>query len=113
MAFPQEQLPQIVARNNQLIAAGALDTGQGRFSVKVPGLFKTLNDILSLPVKVEGDAVVTVADITTVKRAFKDATAYARFDGKSAIALEIKKRLGEKRHRHHRGCPPDHRDRVQ
>ena len=61
----------------------------------MPGLFKTLDDILSLPVKVEDDAVVTVADITTVRRAFKDATAFARFDGKAAIALEIKKRLGE------------------
>ena len=90
-----EQLLENVARNNQLIAAGALDTGHGKFAVKVPGLFKTLDDILSLPVKVEGDAVVTVADITTVRRAFKDATTFARFDGKPAIALEIKKRLGE------------------
>ncbi|MCY4499669.1 MAG: efflux RND transporter permease subunit, partial [Rhodospirillaceae bacterium] len=90
-----EQLLENVARNNQLIAAGALDTGHGKFAVKVPGLFKTLDDILSLPVKVEGDAVVTVADITTVRRAFKDATAFARFDGRPAIALEIKKRLGE------------------
>tara|TARA_Y100001934_G_scaffold259443_2_gene330727 strand:+ start:3702 stop:6872 length:3171 start_codon:yes stop_codon:yes gene_type:complete len=90
-----EQLLETVSRNNQLIAAGALDTGHGKFSVKVPGLFKTLDDILSLPVKVEDDAVVTVADITTVRRAFKDATAFARFDGKAAIALEIKKRLGE------------------
>ena len=89
------QLLDSVSRNNQLIAAGALDTGQGKFSVKVPGLFKTLEDILSLPVKVEDDAVVTVADITTVRRTFKDARAYARFDGRAAIALEIKKRLGE------------------
>jgi len=89
------QLLETVSRNNQLIAAGALDTGHGKFSIKVPGLFKTLDDILSLPVKVEDDAVVTVADITTLRRTFKDARGYARFDGRAAIALEIKKRLGE------------------
>ena len=90
-----EELLESVSRNNRLIAAGALDTGSGKFSIKMPGLFETLDDILSLPVKVSGDAVVTVADITTIRRTFKDAKAFARFDGKSAIALEIKKRLGE------------------
>ncbi len=90
-----EQIARTVARNNRLVAAGALDTGHGKFAVKVPGLFRTLDDILSLPFKVEGDAVVTAADITTVRRTFKDATAFARLDGQPAIALEIKKRLGE------------------
>ena len=88
-------LLETVARNNRLVAAGTLDTGHGKFSVKVPGLFKTLDDVLSLPIMVEGDAVVTVGNVATVRRAFKDARAYARFDGKPAIALEIKKRLGE------------------
>ena len=92
---PHGDFVQLASRNNQLIAAGALDTGQGKFSVKVPGLFKSLEDILSLPVKVHDDAVVTIADVTTVRRGFKDSTAYARLEGKSAIALEIKKRLGE------------------
>ena len=93
--IPHGDFVQLASRNNQLIAAGALDTGQGKFSVKVPGLFKSLEDILSLPVKVQDDAVVTIADVTTVRRGFKDSTAYARLEGKSAIALEIKKRLGE------------------
>ena len=93
--IPHGDFVQLASRNNQLIAAGALDTGQGKFSVKVPGLFKSLDDILSLPVKVQEDAVVTIGDLTTVRRGFKDSTAYARLSGKSAIALEIKKRLGE------------------
>ena len=49
--IPHGDFVQLASRNNQLIAAGALDTGQGKFSVKVPGLFKSLDDILSLPVK--------------------------------------------------------------
>ncbi len=83
-----------VTLNNKLIAAGALDTGQGRFSVKVPGLFKTAKDVLELPIKVRGDGVVTLGDVTDARRTFKDATSYARLNGERAIALEIKKRIG-------------------
>lgn len=91
----QEELITAVTRNNQLVAAGALDTGAGRFSIKVPGLFETAADVLSLPVKTNGDGVVTLADITTVRRGFKDAVSFARINGQPGIALEIKKRLGE------------------
>ncbi|MHA1570768.1 MAG: hypothetical protein ACTSWM_03020, partial [Alphaproteobacteria bacterium] len=50
-----------LSRSNLLIAAGALDTGLGRFSIKVPGLFETVQDILQMPIKVSTDAVVTLA----------------------------------------------------
>ncbi len=82
--------------NNQLIAAGALDSGQGRFSVKVPGLFETARDVLDLPLKVsaDGNGIVTLGDVTTIRRTFKDRTSYARLNGKPAVALEITKRAG-------------------
>ncbi len=83
-----------IGRNNQLVAAGALDTGRGRFSVKVPGLFESLNDILNMPVKVEGDAAVTLRDIAEVRRTFEDPEGFARVNGRFAIALEVSKRTG-------------------
>ncbi|MDP6403855.1 MAG: efflux RND transporter permease subunit, partial [Alphaproteobacteria bacterium] len=89
------ELVRAMTMNNRLVAAGALDTGQGRFSVKVPGLFQTAKDVLEVPIKVNGDGVVTLADITSVRRTFKDATSYARLNGRQAVVLEIKKRLGE------------------
>jgi len=89
------ELVRVVTQNNQLIAAGAMDTGSGRFSIKVPGLFKTAKDVLELPIKVNGDGVVTLSDVTTVRRGFKDASSFARLNGQPAIALEVKKRLGE------------------
>jgi multidrug efflux pump len=84
-----------VDRSNRLIAAGSLDTGRGRFAVKIPGLFETLDDILDMPVAVAGDAVVRVRDIAEVRRAFKDPTGFARVGGKPALALEVSKRTGE------------------
>jgi multidrug efflux pump len=86
---------QTVARSNMLVAAGTLDTGNGRFPIKVPGLYENLRDILSQPVKVDGDAVVTIADIAYVQRTFKDRNSVARLSGEPSIGLEISKRTGE------------------
>jgi multidrug efflux pump len=91
----QEELVRTAARNNQLIAAGTMDTGQGRFAIKVPGLFETAKDLLDLPIKAYGNGVATLADVATVRRTFRDATSYARINGRAGVTLEIKKRLGE------------------
>lgn len=90
-----EELIGFIVSNNKLVAAGALDTGQGRFAVKIPGLLESAKDVLSLPVKVEDDRVVTFGDVTTVRRTFKDRTSFARLNGQTAISLEVSKRSGE------------------
>ncbi len=90
----QGELISIVANNNRLVAAGSLDTGRGRFQVKVPGLFETREDVLFLPIKVSGDGVVRLSDIADIRRTFKDSSTFARFDGKPTIAIEVVKRIG-------------------
>ncbi len=90
---PRELLD-AVTLNNRMIAAGVLDTGGGRFAVKVPGLFETAADVNSLPVRVVGDAVVTLGDLTDIRRTFKDRTSFARLNGKSSISLNVSKRIG-------------------
>lgn len=91
----QSELINAVSLNNRLVAAGAVDSGEGRFSVKVPGLFEDRDDVLNLPVKVSGDGVVTLSDLADIRRTFKDVDSYARFNGQPAIALQITKRIGE------------------
>lgn len=83
----QEQLIRAVTQNNQLIPAGFLDRGSGKFNVKVPGLFQDSQDVYGLPIKVEGDAVVTLSDIAEIRRTFHDATAFSRFNGEPALSL--------------------------
>ena len=85
----------LVRRSNTLVAAGQIDTGHGRFAVKVPGLFESLADVLSMPIKVAGDSAITVGDIATVRRTFKDYLTVARVNGKPALSLEVSKRAGE------------------
>ena len=93
-ALRAEELLAAVDRNNRLVAAGALDTGQGRFAVKVPGVFETADDLLNLPLKAEGDRIVRLRDVAVVRRTFKDAEGFARVDGRPTLALEVKKRIG-------------------
>ena len=87
-----EQLINTVLRNNRLVPAGAIDTGEGRFSVKVPSVIETANDIFDLPVKTAGDTVVTLRDVATIRRTFKDRNSYARVNGRPGISVAVIKR---------------------
>jgi multidrug efflux pump len=82
-----------IRSSNKLVAAGAQDTGLGRFTVKVPGLYKSVTDIINQPVKADGDAVVRLGDIAEIRRTFKDPESFARVDGRKAVALEVSKRV--------------------
>ncbi|MEM8785246.1 MAG: efflux RND transporter permease subunit [Pseudomonadota bacterium] len=90
-----DELVRAVAQNNRLVPAGALKLDNGSFNVKVPGLFETREDVLSLPIKASGDGVVKLSDVAEIRRTFKDRTGYARVDGQPTIAIEVVKRLGE------------------
>ena len=83
-----------IQRNNRLIAAGAIETGSGRIVLKVPGLIEDLEDVMAMPVKVRGSAVVTFGDVATIRRTFEDPSSFARINGQPALALEVKKRSG-------------------
>ncbi|GAB5453853.1 MAG: multidrug efflux RND transporter permease subunit VmeK [Henriciella sp.] len=84
----------VIANNNRLVPAGRIDMGEGRFPVKVPGLIKTAQDAFDLPVKTDGDATITLADVSTVRRTFKDRESYAKFNGQPAVSIQIVKRTG-------------------
>ncbi|EPC01251.1 acriflavin resistance protein [Litchfieldella anticariensis FP35 = DSM 16096] len=83
-----------VSRNNRLVAAGSLDTGAGRMALKVPGVIESLEDVRSMPVKVDGDRVVTFGDVAHIRPTFKDPDGFARINGQPALVLEITKRTG-------------------
>lgn len=91
----QNDIYNLVERNNRLVPAGTMDTGKGRFAIKVPSVFETVQDLLELPIKVENDKVITFQDVSKVRRAYKDPNSFARLNGHRSISLEVKKRSGE------------------
>lgn len=88
------ELLDALAKNNMVVPGGTLDTGQGSFNVEVPGLITNAEDVYTLPIKADGDNVVTFGDVATITRTFEDATQYAHVNGQPAITLGVIKELG-------------------
>jgi multidrug efflux pump len=88
------EIAQVIGRNNQLVPAGNLRSGTGEFAVKVPGVIEKPQDILNLPIKKNGDRLITMGDVAEVRRTFKDPTTISRFNGQPAFSIEVTKRSG-------------------
>ena len=88
------ELINVVVNNNQLIAAGEVETAQGKFSVKIPSSFDDPQDVYDLPVKTNGDRVVTLGDLAEIRLTFEDREGTARFNGEPTVALQVVKRKG-------------------
>ena len=88
------ELINVVQNNNQLIAAGEVRSDQGSFSVKIPSSFSDPRDVYALPVKTNGDRVVTLGDLATINLTFEDRQGTARFNGEKTLALQVVKRKG-------------------
>ena len=88
-----DEIIRAVTFNNLLIPAGELDAAQGRFSIKIPALIEDTDDIRELPVRNNGDGVITLGNIADVRRKFKDPDGYSLINGKKTIAIDVRKRL--------------------
>jgi multidrug efflux pump len=96
------ELISVVTQNNQLIAAGEVETDSGAFSVKVPSAFTGPQDVYRLPVKVNGDSVVTLGDLADIRLTFEDRQGTARFNGETTVALQVVNAQGLQPDRHRR-----------
>ena len=84
-----------ITGNNRLVAAGSIDKGQGKFSIKVPAVYESAQDVYNLVIFSSGEGTVTLGDVAEIRKTYKDTESYARVNGKPAVALQVKKRIGE------------------
>jgi multidrug efflux pump len=89
-----DQIARVIQSNNQLVPAGTLETRQGSYAVKIPGVVEKPEDVLRLPIKTNGDRVVTLGDVATVLRTFKEATSLSRLNGDRSFSVGVVKRPG-------------------
>lgn len=88
------EIAQAVQSNNQLVPAGAMDTGAGRISVSIPGTIQSIADVLAMPVRVSDGIVVRVQDVADVRQSYKDPVSFARIEGQPTIGIDITKISG-------------------
>ena len=91
----QNDILNLLQRNNRLVAAGTLDNGAGRFAVKIPSVYETVKDVYEQPIKVVGDKVITFGDVASIHHSYKDPNSFAQLNGNPSVSLEVKKRPGE------------------
>ena len=84
----------LVAANNQLVTAGAIENENGRLVVKVPGVVETLDELFAMPIKIADGTTINFGDIAIIRRTFEDKKSWSRVNGKPAVVLDIKKRVG-------------------
>ena len=88
------ELINAVNNNNRLIAAGEIELGTSAYAIKIPSAFSEAQDVYNLPVKRNGDRIITLADIAEIRLTFEDRQGTARFNGDDTVALQVIKRKG-------------------
>lgn len=90
------EVARAISGNNTLITAGNLETDNGKFAVKLPGLIEDAKDLSELVIRTNPNgSVIRISDLGTVRKGFKDSDTYAQFNGQSSVSVEISKRQGE------------------
>jgi multidrug efflux pump len=94
-AIPITAFQQALANENTNTSGGSLRLGDGRYQLRVPGEFKSPEELFALTVGMhEGDPVY-LKDVATVVDGFKEERSRARLDGREAVSISVKKRAGE------------------
>ena len=85
----------VVYSENQNTSGGAIRLGNGRFQLRVPGEFKSPEEIYGLVLTVHHGEPVYLKDVANVIDGFKEETSRARLNGRDAVNISVKKRTGE------------------
>ena len=89
-----DEIIDLMRRNNKTVNSGSLDTGSGRFAIQLPGLITNFEDIALLPIKAYPDKTLTVGDIATIRRSYKEPQTISRINGQPTIQLGVSKSIG-------------------
>ncbi len=85
---------QLIPTENVNISAGGLETKGTKFNVRIPAEFVSPEEVDHLLIAVRDGKPIYLADVATVRDAFKDRTSYSRVDGRDNVTLSIQKRAG-------------------
>ncbi len=89
------ELVGVVQAANLNIPGGAVDLGEYKYLVRVPGEFDSVSEIEDIVVRMEDGRPIYVRDVARVVDGLEDETTYSRLDGRQSVSLSITRRAGE------------------
>ncbi len=93
--IPITDIQRVLAGENINTSGGIIRLGEGRFQLRVPGEFRTPEEIFNLVVSTHDGEPVYLKELAGVIDGFKDESGRSRLNGMEAITLSVKKRAGE------------------
>jgi multidrug efflux pump subunit AcrB len=93
--IPITSFQNVVYSENQNTSGGSITLGDGRYQLRVPGEFKTPDEIFGLVIGTFEGLPVYLKDLAQVVDSFKDETSRSRLNGREAVSISVKKRVGE------------------
>jgi multidrug efflux pump subunit AcrB len=93
--IPITAFEQVLAAENQNTSGGVITMGEGRYQLHIPGEFETPEEIYDLVISSHDGHPIYLKDVARVVDGFKDETSRSRLNGKDAVSISIKKRIGE------------------
>lgn len=84
-----------IQNENVTIPGGSLESGNLKYTVRVPGEFTSIQEIESVVVKQKSGSPIYLKDVAEVYFGFKERDSYARLNASSSVTLSIQKRSGE------------------
>ncbi|KPJ78926.1 MAG: acriflavin resistance protein [Deltaproteobacteria bacterium SG8_13] len=93
--LPILALQTAVQGENQNSSGGSITLGDGRYQLSVPGEFERPEEIFQLVVGTFSGRPVYLKDLAKVVDGFKDETSRSRLNGRDAVSISVKKRVGE------------------
>jgi multidrug efflux pump len=94
LGLTPQQIFDSVAKQNAVVAGGAIDTSSDRINLRVTGAFNGVDAIAAVPVQANGQ-VFRLGDIANVKRGYEDPAGFiVRTGGKPALGIGVSMQEG-------------------
>lgn len=88
------ELRDAIRLRNRDVSGGDLDSGKRRYLLRTVGRFETLDDVRDLIVRRDGDALVRLRDVATVRLSHYEIRAQSWVNGQPVINLAVRRETG-------------------